>query len=234
MSFSELIKKEWFRNCLVLIVGITIGAVFYPTKHIEEKISQKYESEISVLKEQYSSEIQDISESLKEQISINKRLSKEYESDIKKLRTEIKNLQSKQKTAYYKLVKPDGTIEIRKFTESEVSESSKVITEIQEEYKVKVEEIENKWSSIHKERVETLAKEFKNKESEYQKKIFELEQSKVVSVNPKRFGLEVGMLTDKKYYGHASMDLWGPVFIGVHGEVSDNDDKVGLGVGLRF
>ena len=130
---------------------------------------------------------------------------------------------------------PDGTIEIKKFTESEVNESSKVITQIQEEFKTKIDKIETKWSEIHKERVAKLQKDFDSKESGYQKTIEELTKSKTVSVNEKHFGLEAGMMSNKNYYGHVTADLWGPVFVGVHGEVgANNDNKLGAGIGLRF
>jgi uncharacterized membrane-anchored protein YhcB (DUF1043 family) len=219
----------------MLLIGVTIGAVFYPTKKIEEKLHYQYQQEISSLKEVHSKEVQEVNEKYASSLKENKELHIETERKVSKLTTEIKSLQSKQKTAYYKLIKPDGTIEIKKFTESEVNESSKVVTQIQEEFKTKIDKIETKWSEIHKERVAKLQKDFDSKESGYQKTIEELTKSKTVSINEKRFGLEAGMMTNKNYYGHATADLWGPVFIGIHGELgANNDNKLGAGVGLRF
>ena len=48
----KLLEKQWVRYILVLIAGIAIGAIFYPTKHIEEELFQKFEQEQSSLKEQ--------------------------------------------------------------------------------------------------------------------------------------------------------------------------------------
>jgi uncharacterized membrane-anchored protein YhcB (DUF1043 family) len=235
MNFTELLSKEWFRLTGMLLIGITIGAIFYPTKRIEEKITQKYEQEIASLKEVHSKESQDLIEKYASSLKENKELHVQTEQKISQLTSEIKTLQSKQKTAYYKLIKPDGTIEIKKFSESEVNESSKVVTQIQQEFKTKVDQIETKWSEIHKKRVAKLQKDFDSKESSYQKTIEELTKSKTTSVNEKRFGLEAGMMSNKNYYGHATADLWGPVFIGVHGEVgNNNDNKLGAGIGLRF
>jgi len=235
MNFTELLSKEWFRLTGMLLIGVTIGAVFYPTKKIEEKLHYQYQQEISSLKEAHSKEVQEVNEKYASSLKENKELHIETERKVSKLTTEIKSLQSKQKTAYYKLIKPDGTIEIKKFTESEVNESSKVVTQIQEEFKTKIDKIETKWSEIHKERVAKLQKDFDSKESGYQKTIEELTKSKTVSINEKRFGLEAGMMTNKNYYGHATADLWGPVFIGIHGELgANNDNKLGAGVGLRF
>lgn len=235
MNFKELLTKEWFRLTGMLLIGVTVGAIFYPTKRIEEKLTYKFQQEISSLKEVHAKEVQEVTEKYSSSLKENKELRVESERKITKLTSEVKNLQSKQKTAYYKLIKPDGTIEVKKFTESEVNESTKVVTQIQEEFKTKIEQIETKWLDIHKERVAKLQKDFDSKESGYQKTIEELTKSKTVSVNEKRFGLEAGMMSNKNYYGHATADLWGPVFIGIHGELGANsDNKLGAGIGIRF
>ena len=235
MNFTELLSKEWFRLTGMLLIGVTIGAVFYPTKKIEEKLTYKFQQEISSLKEVHAKEVQEVAEKYTASLKENKELHIESERKISKLTIENKNLQSRVKTAYYKLIKPDGTIEIKKFTESEVSESTRVVTQIQEEFKTKIDNIETKWSEIHEERVAKLQKDFDSKESGYQKTIEELTKSKTVSVNEKHFGLEAGMMSNKNYYGHATADLWGPVFVGVHGELgANNDNKLGAGIGLRF
>lgn len=236
MNLKELLSKEWFRLLGVLVIGVTIGAVFYPTKRIEERVSQKYEQQIQTMKEQHVKESAESDEKWLEIVSAAKEKHIQSEKKVVKLQEEVKTLQSKQKTAYYKLIKPDGTIEERSFTESEVNESTKVITEIQEEFKTKIDELENRYSIIHAERVTKIKKEFDSKESEYKKTIEELTKSRVVSINEKSFGVEVGLLSNKNYYGHATMDLWGPVFFGVHGEVNtiSNNNLLGVGVGLRF
>lgn len=235
MNFKELLTKEWFRLAGMLLIGITIGAVFYPTKKIEEKLTYKFQQEISTLKESHAKETQEINEKHSASLKETKELHIQSERKITKLTSEVKNLQSKQKTAYYKIIKPDGTIEIKRFTESEVNESTKVVTQIQEEFKIKIDKIETKWVEIHKERVAKLQKDFSSKESGYQKTIEELQKSKTVSVNEKHFGLEAGMMSNKNYYGHATADLWGPVFVGLHGELGANsDNKLGAGIGLRF
>lgn len=232
---QDLLQKEWFRLLGVLLIGITIGVVFYPTKRIEEKMTQKHQEEISILKEAHSKEVKEINDKYVAVVQENKELHVEAERKITKLQEEVKTLQSKQKTATYRLVKPDGTIEERIFTESEVNESSKVVTQIQEEFKVKIDQIETKWSTIHQERVAKIQKDFDSKETDYKKTIDELTKSKVTSINEKRFGLEAGIMSNKNYYGHATMDVWGPTFVGVQGELGpNNDNKLGIGLGLRF
>lgn len=233
---KQLLANETIRNILLFVGGVTVGVLFYPERRIEERVSQKYEAEIAVIKETHAKEMQS---SLEEKLQLSSEFRKyhdESEQKISKLTTEIRNLQSKQKTAYYKIVRPDGTIEIKKFSESEVNESSQVITQVQEEFKRKVEQIENKWETIHQKRVTEIVKDFNSKEESYKKEISELKKERIETVNTKRFGAEAGYLSNKNYYGHATADIWGPVFLGVHGQLdpSNNAGVVGAGVGVKF
>jgi uncharacterized membrane-anchored protein YhcB (DUF1043 family) len=235
INLKETLNNQYVRYFLILFVGVTIGALFYPTKRIEEKITQKYEQQISSIKEQHSKETKELTDKFELTVKTEKTKVEESERKISKLTSEVKNLQSKQKISTYKIVKPDGTIEERTFTETDVNESTKVITKVQEEFKNKITQIENTYAKVHRERVENLKKEFDSKEQQYQKTISELQKSKTVSVNEKSFGLEVGVLSNKDYYGHATMDLWGPVFVGVHGQMGQNNNNaLGAGLGIRF
>lgn len=231
-----LLEKQWVRYVLTLVAGVAIGAIFYPTKHVEEKVAYKYEEEIKTLKETHAQEQKSLKEELTKSSSEFSFYKSESEKKVEKLTTEIRNLQSKQKTSYYKLIKPDGTIEVKKFSESEVNESSKTVTSIQEEFKTKIESIEQKWESIHKTRLEEVKKQFTEKEETYKKQIEELQKSKVTTVNEKRFGAEAGMNSEKQGYIHGTGTLFGPVFMGVHG-ASDkefNNKSIGLGLGINF
>lgn len=236
MDPMVLLNNVWLRYVAILLVGITVGAVFYPTKHIEEKISQKYEQEISSLKETHQKEMD--TENLRFNAFAGEMHAYHDESEkkISTLTTKVHELQSSKKTSYFKVIHPDGTIEIKQFSDTEVKESDKVVTQIQEEFKQKVDSIEKKWKSIHETRVVEIQKSFDSKESDYKKTIEELQKSKSVTVNEKKFSLEAGMMSDRDYYVHAGMDLWGPVFVGLHGESNQElkDNRVGLGLGLRF
>jgi len=240
MNPVELLKNEYVRGVLVLLVGITIGALFYPTKRIEEKVSQKYEQQITSLKEQHSKELQTVNEAKDKIEADSKQYHQETERKITTLTSQVSELKSKQKITTYKLVKPDGTIEERSYTENDIDQSTKTITSIQDEFKQKIDAIETKWSTIHEQRVTQIKKDFDSKEQSYQQTIASLEKSKTVSVNEKHFGLEVGMMTSKDYYAHVTADVWGPVFIGVQGEMKppsmdqSADNRMGAGIGLRF
>lgn len=237
MNIQDLLKNESVRLAAALVVGVTVGVIFYPSKKIEERTSQKYEQQISSLKESHSKETQNLKETIDNEQQQSKLYKAETERKITSLTSQVSDLKSKQKIATYKLVKPDGTIEERTFTETDIDSSTRTITRIQDEFKQKVESIEQKWSKVHEERVAAIKKNFDSKEQAYQKTISSLETSKITTINEKRFGLEAGITNEKNYYGHATMDVWGPTFIGVHGQVGangNNANNMGIGLGLRF
>lgn len=218
---------------LILILGAVIGALFYPTKRIEERERQHYEEQLSVEKSNHSSELAQLNEKVTVAKQETLSIKMESEHKISSLTSEIKTLKSRQKTSSFKIVRPDGTIEERQFSETEIDQSSQVVTQIQEEFKQKVEAIETKWENIHKERVSSIKKDYASKEETYQKKIFDLEKSKITEINKKSFGLEAGVLLNKNIYGHATYDVLGPIFLGLHTELGVST-ATGAGVGIRF
>lgn len=242
MDFTKLLENQYVRYVGLLLIGITIGALFYPTSHIEEKMKSKFQEEMSQVKTTHAQELATVTEQYNKVVAESKQYKEESEKKVSILQTEVKSLQSKQKTAYYKLIKPDGTIEIKKFTESEVNESSKVVTSIQEEYKKKVEELQNKWETIHAERLTSIKKDFDSKEQNYVMRISELEKSKVTSINEKKTNVEIGAMTNSDYYGHLSSNVWGPFTLGTHINYSKEDQfrqkpaetTVGGGIGFSF
>jgi len=222
---------------LLFILGVGVGAFFYPTKHIEETVSKKYEQILEQEKEQHATETKTLQENMTKQEESFKQTTTELQSKVSTLSVQVTQLKSKQKTSYYKIVKPDGTVEIKKYSESDVDESTKVITQIQQEFNEKISSIETKWETIHKQRVEQLQSEFDSKEKSYQQTIATLESKKVEDINPKKAGLEVGVNSNKNVYLHPSYDLFGPLFIGVNVEGNPSTGGNfggGAGLGIKF
>jgi hypothetical protein len=224
---------------LTLCVGIVIGVVVYPTKSIREEERSTYQQQLSKLTEQHSAELSSTKQDLRKKEIELKEFKQDTEKKMVKLTQQVSDLKSKQKTAYYKVIKPDGTIEIKKFSESEVTESTQVVSQIQEEFKEKITSLEKRWSEIHEKRVSDIKKEFDSKESQYQLTIAKLEKEKKVDINPKRFGLELGYTTLSRYYVHTTADVVGPLFLGLHGDIDSSlsinqGGALGLGVGIRF
>lgn len=240
MNPTVLLSKEWVRYVLILLVGITVGAVFYPTKKIEEKTSLRYEQQITSLKEQQSKEISTLNQAVDQAKQETQSVKEDSDKKISSLRSQISELKSKTTTIHYKVIKPDGTVVERDSTQSDVDNTSDTVTQVQQEYKQQLDAIDQKWSTMHEQVIAQMTKDFSAKESEYQSTIESLQKSKTVTVNEKHFSVEGGMMNDKDYYVHATADLWGPVFLGLQGEIrstnSDQsaDNRLGMGIGIRF
>ena len=232
---KDLLKNKSVQLFLALFIGVAIGALFYPTQHIEERVKQEYQQKIDAEKTEKETLRKDLSEKIDVLQQEKTTLTIETNQTIAKLTYEVKELQSKKKETYYKIVKPDGTIEEKSFKESEVNESTQIITSVREEFNQKVSQIEEKWKTIHTQRVEALKKDFDSKEKTYQETIAKLESEKITDINPKKYGVEVGYTSSQEYYFHGNMDVFGPVFIGVHTQTNfGNEHSVGAGIGLRF
>jgi hypothetical protein len=239
-KLKTLVKEsKLVQFLLVAFISAAAGALLYPTKHIEETYKEHYEQELSKQKEVYEKKISDTKESYDKELQSSRQEKLQLDAKLASLTIEIHTLQSKQKTAKFKIVRPDGTIEEKEFTSSETNETNQMITQIQQEFKVKVDSIEQKWEKVHKERVAKLQQEFASKEKDYQKTIHDLEETKVVDINKKSGALEVGMLSNGNAYIHPTYDLFGPFFVGAQaqGPVSagtGNGFAAGAGVGIRF
>jgi K+/H+ antiporter YhaU regulatory subunit KhtT len=234
---SKLLNSQWTRYIICLLAGATIGVIFYPSKRTEETVAQKYEQQISELKQTHDSELKTQQKQFSELSEKYSSYKEESERKISSLTVENQKLSSKKKRSYYKIIHPDGTIEIKEISESQTDQSSQVTSQIQDEFKQKLDSIEQKWKTIHETQILELQKKFDEKEADYQKEIESLKVTKVTTVNEKKFSIEGGILSDSAYYMHATMDVWGPFFIGLHGEMNHiqaEEGKLGLGIGLRF
>lgn len=220
---------------IVFLIGIIIGAVAYPTKHIEERIKTEYQEKVDKEIEQKEKIRKELTDILAKETKEHSETKLEMTRKISKLETKVVELNAKKKETFYKIVKPDGTIEIKSYKESEVNETTKVITKVREEFDTKIKSIASKWQKVHKERVSILKKDFDKRESEYKEKIQKLESEKIVDINPKSFGMEIGYTTKLNYYSHTSYDIVGPIFIGIHTESNFKTDfAIGGGIGVRF
>lgn len=232
---KKLFSNKLVQFVLVLVAGIAIGALFYPTQRIEEKVEQKYENLLQKAKTEKETLRSDLSEQINELRQEKTSLQIESSQKITKLQYQVRELESRKTENYYKIIKPDGTIEEKRYTESEISETSTVVLQVREEFDRKVTEISERWQRVHRSRVEKLKKDFEKKESEYEKTIASLKSEKTTEINPKRYGLEFGYKTNDNYYIHSNIDVFGPVYMGVHAESNFlNDSALGAGVGIRF
>lgn len=232
---DAVINSPLLRYALVLVTGIAIGAIFYPTKHLEESLRIEYEQKMTQLDESHKAFESTLNESLTRVSNEKKSLELETTKTIAKLTTENSTLKSKKSVNWYKIVHPDGTIEERRQSETQVDQTNQVITSVKEEFTQKVKEIETRYEVIHAQRVTAIKETFDRKEATYKETIAKLSQDKVVDINPKKYGVEIGYLSNKDYYGHVNIDVVGPIFLGLQTQTNFSDNNaVGAGFGIRF
>ena len=244
-TITELLKKRGVQVALALFIGITIGALFYPstttTERVKKEITEKYELQIKELKEVHASSIKEVEDTLEHREEMNRELREETSRKVASLTTENRQLRQSSKRKKFKLVKPDGTIIEKEYEESQSEEISSVVTEVREEFNRKVSSIENKWKSIHISRVESLKEDFNSKiekiKSEKKEKIVYVEKEKIVEVNKKKLRPEIGVTSEKEAYIHGTYTLWGPVFVGTGASMdietkAFGDARFGLGIEL--
>lgn len=238
-----LLKKKWVQLTIALVVGVTIGALFYPQSRVEERLKKEYKEEYS-LKEQetqkeHNKSILELEEKLSISESSNKEKLEETSSKLEKLTQENSYLKQSIKKQKFKIVKPDGTVIEKEIEESNTEQTHSMVTQVREEFTRKVQEIENKWKQIHQDRIVYIRDEYE-KELERvraEQKTIEvvIEKERIVEVNKKKLRTEVGVTTNKDAYAHGSYSLWGPVFIG--GGISGTNKSFGeirAGIGLEL
>lgn len=241
----SLLKKRWVQITLAALLGITIGALFYPTKQIEERtrkeVAEQYELELKELKTSNKTLEQSYTAKLKFKTEALAKYKEETSSKLRTLTTENRELHKSMKRRRFKLIKPDGTIIEKEYEESQTDEVTSVVTEIREEFNRKVSSIESRWKSVHQKRVKSLKEEYEKKLSivkkEQKVKTVYVEKEKIVKINPKSLRPEVGLTLDKAQYFHVTYSLWGPVFIGggITGDVEARRfDDVRLGAGIEL
>jgi len=233
---KALLQNEWVRYVAVLLIGATIGAIFYPSKTITREETYKLEQKI----EKLESENKFISKFFKDKLDKEESQSKEYREQVTKKTKSLKeeNFKLKQKVSEkrFKIIRPDGTIEEKWFKDSETSIVSSTVIKIKSEFTRKVKLIENKWKKIHKSRILEI-------KEVYEKKLAETKTTKEtktikekIEINKRSFGISLGITTDKSYFSSISYDIYGPFFLDIHLESDINfiEKKAGVGLGIRF
>jgi hypothetical protein len=217
----------------VFVAGAVIAAVFYPTKQIKESLQKTYQSQISTLQQQQAS-------TLATQQSSYQKLSDQYssyktqtDSKINELTDQVSSLKSHSKTTTFKIVHPDGTIEERDTTESDVDQTQQVTQQIQDEWQQKTTDAVSTVTQQFQTQISTLQSQWSSKEQSYQSQIATLSQTKTETINPKDFTLDVGMLTNADYYGHVTYSILGPFTLGLQAQFGPSP-AAGAGVGIRF
>jgi len=218
---------------LVFLAGVTVGALFYPTKIIKDSLTKTFQSQIATLNQQHSTELAQTKSQYNAQVQTLTQTNTTLSSKVTDLTTQVTNLKSHQTNNYVKIVHPDGTIEIRDTSEKDSSSEQQISQQMQQEYDQKLQTQIFQLQTVQASTISSMQKTWDAKEQSYQSQIATLTKTHSETINPKNFGVEAGVLTDGDYYAHVTYDVWGPFLIGLHGQFGATS-QVGAGIGLRF
>lgn len=251
-SLLEKIKSSKYSSYAgAFIVGVLLTVIVYPSGFITKTERSKIEEEIRTA---YETKLQQ-SESLlksereshqKEIVSIKEETSKrelEMSTKINSLVTENSSLKQKTKMVTVEKIFPDGRIERKIISVSELESQTQTIAKIQQEAEQKLKETITKLKEEH-------AKEVTEKTSDLVAKVDSLsaslqtserllkeerEKTSSVTKNTRPFAFGLGVNTDKQYTVETQYTFWGPVYLGAsydRGGISN--DRAGLSLGIRF
>jgi hypothetical protein len=218
---------------LVFLAGITVGVLFYPTKIIKDSLQKTYEAQITDLKQQHSQELSQTKSQYESQIQTLSQTNNQLNSKVTSLTNQVTNLKTHQKKTYIKIAHPDGTIEEKEVSEEDSSSEQEISQQVQQEYEQKLQTQISQLQQVQQSTISSMQKEWDSKEQAYKTQISTLTQTHSEVINPKNFGIEAGIMTNKDYYGHITYDIWGPFLIGAHAEFGSTN-AAGVGLGLRF
>jgi uncharacterized membrane-anchored protein YhcB (DUF1043 family) len=220
---------------LTLVLGIAIGAIFYPTKSIREEESAKYQQQIATIQSEHSKEIKEIDTKYTLDVKMLSQKNEDIKSLYEKSRTENIELRQKMKKRTVKITKPDGTIIETILEESESETISKITDDLKQSYESKLQEQQATLTKESNDKQEKIKTEYESQLKQKTETIQTYERQFSEDINKKSFGISAGYMLNKSYFGSVQKDIFGPVFLDVTGVSNLKDEyNVGAGIGLRF
>ena len=233
-KLKESLNNRFVQLGLALFVGLVIGALFYPSR-TTVKTTQVEDTE-QYQKLEHDKEAMELH--YKEQIDVYNEASRntqeQLNNQIDKLNEEVKTLSSKSKSSYYKIVHPDGTVEIHKETQNDTEQTDQIAESYKQQYQKQLQDAQTSWQASSDKKVSDLKSDYDKQISDLQTKIHSSETYSKEEVNKRTTGIEAGLLTSGNYYLHVDRDLFGPIYLGVHGEMGRAGASAGGGLGLRW
>jgi hypothetical protein len=246
-----ILNNQYARYAIVFFAGIAMTILLYPSE--STSIAEK-EKILNETRASYESKLQESEKTLKQERETHQkdietvrqesfRREQELTTRISSLSTENSSLKQKTKMVTVEKVHPDGTVERKTISTSELESETQVIAQIQREAEEKIVDTVSKLKFEH-------ARELNEKTSVLQTKIDKLslelnksesllkeerEKTSRTTSNPRPFALGLGLNTDRQYTVETHYTFWGPVYVGAsydRGGISN--DRAGLSLGIRF
>ena len=158
---------------------------------------------------------------------------------IASLKTENRKLTESTKRRWFKLIKPDGTIVEKEYTESHKEEVESIVTSVKAEFTRKVSAIETKWLKLHKFRVSELKQEHEKNtlvlHDSYKEQLRQERSKTTVSYGSRKYIVRAGYTSRLDYYAGFGYTLLGPLFIDSGLDFTPASLESGrIGLGIQF
>ena len=226
-----LLQNRYAQLVVVCAAGALIAILVTPSSQTTESIKQEYQQIMDKKVQEQKDITTAVTKNLDEMNQKYKSLNEQYTSKVSELTSTIASMSSHKTEIRYKITKPDGTIEERSFFESEDTASTQMVSELKSDYEHKLEQAESTLNEKHSQEVTQIKNTYSLQIAELKTTISTLEKEKSVTVNPKKWGAELGVTSAMTAYLHTSYVFWGPVYVGSHYEM-DRDKKTTVGAGL--
>lgn len=234
MNLKEIAANKWTQIVGALVAGIMLGMFVMPTKETTEDVTAQYEKEIQILKTEHAKETSYLRASIDFLAARQKQLVDSYEAKINTLTSQVRELTSHRVEIYYKIVKPDGTIEEKRYIETEDKVKETMLAEMKSEYERQMKVTEQEYQKRSEQQIVSVKAEYQVKVDTLERELSKYKNSTQTVTNPKKLGAEIGFNTDQRVYLHTTYDAWGPIFIGGQIEKGTTSTGAGIGIGVRF
>lgn len=230
-NILAILNNKYVQLGAAVLAGALITALLYPSSQTTESIRQEYQTLMDKKVQEQKDITTAVTKNLDEMSQKNKTLSDQYTSKVSELQQTISQMSSHRTEITYKITRPDGTIEERRYFESEDTASTQMITELKSDYERRIQQVESDLQQKHSQELAQTTTRYSLQIAELNKTISKLEKETTVTINPKKWGFELGATSDMTAYLHTSYVFWGPMYIGSHYEV-DRNKKTSVGAGL--
>ncbi len=247
----KLKDNQYVRYGAAFAGGILLAIVLYPSGTISTTEKTKIEEEVRTV---YETKLKESEEILRQEkirfekdlLSVKQENSKrelELSTKLNSLISENSSLKKKTKMVTIEKIYPNGTIERKTISTSELEYETQRMAQIQQEAEQKLKDTVSKLNEQH-------SKEITEKTSSMQSSIDklsidlatserlrkeEIEKSKTVVKTVRPLAVGLGVNTDRQYTVEAQYMFLGPLYVGAsydNGGISNN--RAGISLGIRF
>lgn len=233
---DELLKqwqsgRSWMLPVMTGVAGLVCGFLFKSTKididkvrnEVRQQIETQYQSQLSTKDTMIAKITQELN--YERQLSAQKIeiLNVEHSLKVQELTNKINTDNSSKYTEVVKIRRPDGTVEERRVSKTEIEKMSQELIATRKEAEDRVRsEMETKISLKENEtqkRVSTVEQEktiLQTEVSNLKQQLQQIQSKEHITIsNPKKLEIHAGIATDKLYEAGIGYEIYSPFVVGL-------------------